>query len=607
MIPPSDIKELTLLDYLQIIYKRIWIVVSAVAIVTGFVAYKDFSSPKIYKAKATVLIREQRQMSDVLSKEKKLYGRPNKETQTLLLQSYSLADKVIQRLNLLKEPEFAKVQDPGRRLYKKVSIKEVKKSNIVSIEVTGENPLLIAKIANAWAEAAIEEDIDRQAGFAKEGVKWLQEQMDETLAKLQETERKLNLFIERHRIVAIPDVGKKAEKTIQQLQSQKVGIEKNIIEMLKVYRKKHPKIIELQNELAAVERKLREETDELYKTQELALEYKLLDREADEYKKRYEDFRRRLQDLDISRQLLSSNIELVDRAEPPSKPVRPQPMKDITQALLISLVLGIGICYTLEYVDSTLKTAEDVELYTKLPFLGYIPSADKEAKASEKIDFVTFEKQFSQTAEAFRNVRVALLFVSPEDKPLKSFVVTSSIPQEGKTFVATSLAIAFASAKEPTLLVDADMRKGRIAESFGIENINGFTSVLAGMNSWEEVVAQTSLHDLYVIPRGAIAPNPAQLLSSEKLKETIQSMEKKFKRVILDAPPTLSVADAIILSDKTAGLVFVIRAETTSLNLILEAKKIIEKKVSIIGAVLNGVDIKKDRYYYYHYSYSASD
>jgi len=233
--------------------------------------------------------------------------------------------------------------------------------------------------------------------------------------------------------------------------------------------------------------------------------------------------------------------------------------------------------------------------------------AGKELSVKANLDLVTSKQQFSQTAEAFRSIRVSLLFVSPEDKPLKSVVVTSSVPQEGKTFVAANIAIACATAKEPTLLVDADMRKGRLASAFDLENANGLTTILAGMCSWEEAIVRTSVPNLFLVPRGTIAPNPAQLLSSDKLLATLRNFEGKFKRVILDAPPALSVADALILGDKSDGLIFVVRAEATPLNHIIEAKKRIQKKVKIIGAILNGVDVKKDRYYYYHYSYYGHD
>ncbi|MBN3040042.1 MAG: polysaccharide biosynthesis tyrosine autokinase [Candidatus Omnitrophica bacterium] len=603
MIPPSDVKELSVNDYLQIIGKRVWIVIATVAIVVGFVSYKNFTSEKLYDTRATVLVS--RSLPSITGKEDALYhqGVPVRETQIILLESNSLAERVLQKLNLNKDPEYMKDPSPARKLRSQISIEQVEKSDIISIVVRGNDPLKITSIANAWAEEFISADLERRTKDATSGIKWLQEQLEESLKKLQKAEMELNDFLKNNKIVSIPEVGKKTEFAIDHLKNQKVNLEKELIESLNLYKEKHPKIIEIQNQLKAVEIKLKEESDKMFELQEKTLEFKLLSREVGTHKDSYEQFRDRIQELDISRELTASNIQIVDQAQPPSSPYYPNPQRDISMALVLSLAFSIGVCYFIEYLDSTLKSSEDVELYTKMPFLGYTPAAEKEAKDPASLDLISHSQQFSQTAEAFRNVRVSLLFVSPEDNPIKSFVLTSSIPQEGKSFVAINLATAFAAAKEPTILIDADMRKGRIAHVFNMEGSKGITSVLAGMCSWEEAVVQTQIPNLFILPRGTVAPNPVQLLNSEKLSITLREVEQRYKRVIIDAPPILSVADALILGAKAQGLLFVIKAESTSLNHILEAKKLIEKRVQIIGAVLNGIDVKKDRYYYYHYSY----
>lgn len=268
---------------------------------------------------------------------------------------------------------------------------------------------------------------------------------------------------------------------------------------------------------------------------------------------------------------------------------------------MFALVGSIGICYFLEYLDSSLKTSEDVEFYTKMPFLGYIPSALREVKDRSALDLISQHKPFSQVAEAIRHIRVSLLFASPADKPLKSLVVTSSVPEEGKSFVSINIALAFAAAKEETLLIDADMRKGRIAEVFGVQNVNGFTAVLAGMCSWQEILVKTSIPNLAILPRGTIAPNPTELLGSENLRTILLDLGKHYKWLIIDSPPVLSVADTLVIGGKCDGLIFVVQAGRTPLNHVLDAKKIIGEKVKVIGAILNGIDLHKDRYHYYHY------
>ncbi|UCD15363.1 MAG: polysaccharide biosynthesis tyrosine autokinase, partial [Candidatus Omnitrophota bacterium] len=374
----------------------------------------------------------------------------------------------------------------------------------------------------------------------------------------------------------------------------------------RIYKGKHAKVITLLNQLDAIKSKLEEETDKMYALQEKALEYKLLKQEAENYKVAYENFRDRIQELDISQELLTSNIQLVDEAIIPTKPIKPNPKKDILMGLMAGFVLGVGLSYFLEYLDSTLKTSEDIEFYTKMPFLGYVPLVEKEVDKKD-IGLVTYLKPYSQVAEAFRNLRVSLVFSSSEEKSLRNIIVTSTTPREGKSFIATNLAISCAAAKEPTLLIDADMRKGVLNELFKIKTKKGLTGVLAGMYSWDEAVVDTAVSNLHLLPCGAFSPNPTALLNTDKLRSIFKQMEEKYNRIIIDSPPILSVADAVILGGECSGLVYVVKANEAPLNRILEAKKILGKKVNVIGAILNGAEIKKDSYYYYHYYHTSPE
>jgi capsular exopolysaccharide synthesis family protein len=258
----------------------------------------------------------------------------------------------------------------------------------------------------------------------------------------------------------------------------------------------------------------------------------------------------------------------------------------------------------LEYIDSTLKTSDDVEFYAKFPFLGYIPLGKRELAEKRNMNLISHTDPQSRIAEAFRNLKVSLLFCFPEDKPLRAIAITSSIPGEGKSFISSNLAIVFAQAKEPTLLIDADLRRSVIDKHFGIKNKSGLSSLLAGVSPLEEVIVPSSIPNLFLLPAGPYAPNPAELLGSERLPHILRELEKRFKRIVIDATPLLSVSDALLVGDKCDGLVFVIRAKHTALRYIMEAKKIADRRIKIIGAVLNSVDIEQ-RSYYYNYYYSA--
>jgi len=263
---------------------------------------------------------------------------------------------------------------------------------------------------------------------------------------------------------------------------------------------------------------------------------------------------------------------------------------------IAGLILGIVLSYLLESLDSTLKTPEDVECCTQLPYLGYIPSIEKELKNKKDADLVSHQRHYSYVAEAFRKAKAALLATCSAENSLKTFVISSFIPKEGKSFVATNLAITFAAAGEPTLLIDGDMRKGKLNEIFKIDNERGLSNALAGVSSFHEAVAPTSIENLSVLPLGAASPNPIELLKADKVKAILQEAGTKFKKVVIDSPPILNVTDALVFGRECDGVIFVIKAGATPFQHIIDAQKMIGSRVKILGALLNGVDVKKSRY-----------
>jgi capsular exopolysaccharide synthesis family protein len=498
--------------------------------------------------------------------------------------------------------------DPARRLLSMVKISPARQGqgNIATIAVKGRDPLKITTIANSWVREFIYQDTERKVGTAKYGISFLENQLTDTLKKLHEAEKDLNAFIKNNQIVTIPDIETKTEALLENLKAQKAQLEKEIAQAAQVYKEKHPKMISLTTQLKAVEDKLKEETDTRIGLQEKMSEYKILKRKSETYESLYQDFLERAKELDVSKELTLSNIRVLDKAEEPRSPIRPRPGTDIPLAFIMSLALGAGVVLFLEKIDSTLKTSDDVEFFVKLPFLGYVPSAKVDLKKQKNINLVSHLDPRSRTAESFRNLKVSLLFSLSQGKPLKTVVITSSIPAEGKSFVSINTAIVFAQAQEPTLLIDADMRKGNLHQNFDVKPKNGLTTLLAGLCSAQEAIAATSIPNLSILCAGPYSPNPTELLSSERLPALLRELENKFKRIIIDSTPVLNVSEALIIADKCDGLVFVVRSAHTALRYILEAKKIIDKRVKIIGAVLNDTDMGQDRYYYYHYYYPTA-
>ena len=269
--------------------------------------------------------------------------------------------------------------------------------------------------------------------------------------------------------------------------------------------------------------------------------------------------------------------------------------RNIPLTAIAGLILSVILSYLLETLDSTLKTPEDVECCARLPYLGYIPSIEKELKNKKDADLISHHRHYSYVAEAFRKAMASLLSTYPAENPLKTFVISSFIPKEGKSFVATNLAITFAAAGEPTLLIDGDMRKGRLNEIFNVDNERGLSNALAGVSSFHEAVAATSIENLSLLPLGVASPNPVELLKVDKIKAILQEARIKFKKIVIDTPPVLSVTDALVFGGECDGLIFVIRAGATPFQHIIDAQKRIGDRVKILGALLNGVDVKRSR------------
>jgi tyrosine-protein kinase Etk/Wzc len=609
MIPPAEVKEFTIKDYIDLLAKHLMLISSVALVIIGTAVFYEFSSPKIYVAKTTVIVEIEK--TKIAGKIEDVYEQKGTEkdfyqTQINIAMSRSLAERVIKVLGLDRDKEFADSKDPAGKLLSMVTIEPARQGSTAIVAVQGKDPIKITAIANAWVREFIYQDVERKVGTAKYGITFLESQLTDTLKKLNDAEKELNTFIKDNRIVTIPDIETKTDALLESLKGQKAQLEKEIADAAQRYKEKHPKMISLLTQLKSVEDKISDETNKKLELQEKMSEYSILKRRVDTYNSLYEDFLKRAKELDVSKELTLSNIRVLDPAEEPKSPIRPNPIKDIPLAIIVGLASGVFLALFLEKIDSTLRTSDEVEFFIKLPFLGYIPSIKGGSTKNKNINLISFSEPRSRVAESFRNLKVSLLFSFPQDKPLRTVVVTSSIPVEGKSFVASNLATIFAQAKEPTLLIDADMRKGNLHQIFGLKPKNGLSTLLTGMCSIEEAINVTSIPNLAMLSAGPYTPNPTELLSSERLSSILRELEKKYKRIIIDSTPILNVSEALILGDKCDGVVFVIRAGHTPIKYILEARKIMDTRVKLIGALLNNTNMGKDRYYYYHYYYPTA-
>ncbi|MGB2651225.1 MAG: polysaccharide biosynthesis tyrosine autokinase [Candidatus Omnitrophota bacterium] len=303
----------------------------------------------------------------------------------------------------------------------------------------------------------------------------------------------------------------------------------------------------------------------------------------------------------IEKSFKVSEIRVVTKAKVPTQPVSHK-SKKITYIMILGIVVAIGISFFLEYLDHTLRTANGVELYAKMPFLGAIPPALQDDSDSKDINKIVQVKPDTLMAEAFRNVKVSLLFASPSGSEARAIAVGSSAMAEGKTFITSNLAITFARAGDPTLLIDADMKKGMLEKDFVVKSEKGLSSFLTGAATLDEVIMPTDVSNLSLIPSGPYQENPAALLTPDKLEELIRTARPRFKRIFIDVPSILGSNEMMLWADRCDEIMYIIGSGFTPLEDVIAAKKkVLGKKAGIVGAVLNNVAIENDFCYYYRY------
>ncbi|WP_028273560.1 CpsD/CapB family tyrosine-protein kinase [Atopococcus tabaci] len=225
----------------------------------------------------------------------------------------------------------------------------------------------------------------------------------------------------------------------------------------------------------------------------------------------------------------------------------------------------------------------------------------KKNESSTRAGLVVVNKPKSVISEQYRTIRTNVQF-SMVDQEFKSIVITSDAPGAGKSLTSANLAATFASEDKRVLLVDADMRKPTVHNTFRVRNTDGLTTILTDRHTQlQDKIYKTSVDNLYILTSGPIPPNPAEMLSSERMDRLQEEMESLFDLVIFDTPPLTAVTDAQIMAGKTDGVIFIVRNKVAIKEQILESKQLLEMVgANVIGAVMNRIDKKEDSYYYYY-------
>ncbi len=434
-------------------------------------------------------------------------------------------------------------------------------------------------------------------------------------------------------LATVPDIMN--NMVIQGLRNEELRIKKELSELSEKYGPKHPQMIKVKSELATVQGNLVDEARKMLNAAKMehnisvnketslrkavedqkqevlnlgraSIEFNVIAGGAESNKLFYEILLKKLQEASLSSGVNIPNAQVVDIAVVPKNPVKPRKGLNVLMAMIAGTFGGLFLALFLEYMDDTLKTPDDVNNMLNLPFLGLVPSAGSGNVKDEQDSLYLLSEPNSIISESYRTIRTSIM-LSLIDKPLKVLQLTSVGPEEGKSTVASNLAVAMAQSGERVLLIDADLRKHKVDKIFKMDNSVGISNLILGDSDFSASMKTIKdIPNLNIITAGGQVPNPSELLGSHQMKEFLSRVRENYDYIILDSPPVMAVSDPLVLSSFADGVVLVVWGGVTGREVVEKAKQsLMGVNAKILGVVLNNVSVtKEDSYQYYPYYYS---
>ena len=426
-------------------------------------------------------------------------------------------------------------------------------------------------------------------------------------------------------------------KALATFRENKAKLELEYQEQLRTYKPGHPKMQALQAQIDTADKRIVEEAKaittsieanakaavdsaraqedrlrvrvdaakrNILEVQDQGIRYGILKREVDTNRELYSGLLTRLKEVGVTAQVGTNNISVIDKADVPLFPFRPDVMRGAMTGLLLGLMAGLALAFVIEYMDDSIKFPDEVERFTGLPLMGVIPMVS--ASKNSPIEQATHDPR-SSLAEAYRSVRTALQFSTAKGAP-RSIVLTSCTKNEGKTTSAIALAVALSQMGKRVLLIDGDMRNPSLHRAFGTDHMTGLSNVLSSDTDPITVTRKTEFKNLYLITGGPLPPNPAELLSGPGLTRLLSPTASNFDHIVIDAPPILGIADSIILCNQVDATLFVIESSKTRKTGIRNAIRRLRQSGTVplgailtkLGAEMSMYGYETDFYYYGH-------
>ena len=717
-----DTEEVHLRDYLDVIFRRKWLVISFLALTFITTLILTLASPKIYKASTSIEVMPQNQkvtkFEEVVATE--MRGQEFYQTQVDLLQNNGLTRRVIERLELVNHPVIIETLyengKPGIVSRIRASVKNLFSALISSNEDRDKNSSLISEedlkqqalikfiennlevspkrnsmligisfmspdrqlsqsVANAFVEEFVNWNMEKKLEASQLAREFLMKQIDRAKISLEKAEEDLNRFAKQAGIVSLDAKLNSVYRQLEELNSALAMAEAELIAKESIYKQatldgpsslpqvmenqvisglkaeyarlrseyedlsvtfhdEYPSVKSLKMKISSIADRINIEEQKVYLAianqykaglqkvetmrarveyqkkmaidlNERATQYKIMAREVETNKGIYQSLLERTKEIESMVGVSSSNIHIIDKAMLPIKPFKPKVKLNLLLAIVVGMMGGLGLAFFLEYFTDTITNPDEISDRFHIPILGVAPLTKHNEFPVEH----TFVKDpRAPLSEAMRSTRMSIQ-LSGTAPQAGSFVLTSTKPSEGKTTMAANLALAFAGAGERVILVDADMRKPRLHKFFqGREDDSGpgLSKFLAGVGS-KGLVRQNGISNLCFIPSGPVPPNPVELLASDRFAMLVQTLTRRFDRLIVDGPPYLGFADSLVISRHMGGVVLVSSMGETTRNALLHFKKsVLNAQGKILGCIINKVNLSKRfgyQSYYKYYSY----
>lgn len=495
-----------------------------------------------------------------------------------------------------------------------------KDTGILSLSLTGPDPLLLEKILNSISNNYLAQNVARQAAQDAKSLEFLSEQLPKVRNELDSAEDKLNQYRRQKDSVDLSLEAKSVLEQIVNVDNQLNELTFRESEISQLYTKEHPTykaLMEKRKTLQDEKTKLNHRISAMPKTQQDILQ---LSRDVDSGQAVYMQLLNRQQELNIAKSSAIGNVRIIDNAVAQPKPVKPKKVIILLVGIILGGMISIGLVLLRVFLRRGIESPEQLEelginVYASIPvsetFAKKYSDSETEEKAEYEYEsFLAVENPADLAIEAIRGLRTSLHFAMMEARN-NVLMISGASPNAGKTFVSSNLAAIISQTGQRVLFIDMDMRKGDTHKLFKLNNENGISDILSGKAEIKKAIKSVPIAGFDYISRGIVPPNPAELLMHRRLGELITWASQNYDIVILDTPPILAVTDAAIIGHYAGTTLLIARFEqNTTKEIEVGFKRFEQSGVMVKGCILNGVVKKASSYYgygYSHYGYSYTD